>query len=308
MMNSILDAQNDTRNLRRLAAQRQLYSEAKNAQVLQILVSTPAVIIWSVAALFIPAVKVYAAFWACLATLADVLFFSPLVKMKRSAAAKIQEEFDCEVLDLPWSDCKLGEHPEPETVSNYRRQVERDPELTAFRHWYPSPVGSVPLHIGRIICQRSSCWWDRTLREKYSRTSVYILVAGMVVIVVLAMLSGATVSNAIGAVLLLQPSIVLAVKGYREHLDAAANADRLRRSAEALWRRSVSGQLSAEESRYEARLLQNEIYDHRANSPLVWDWLYKRLRAATETQMLDGAEALVEEYRRLTPKSVSANE
>jgi len=308
MINGIPGTQNETRNLRRLAAQKQLYSEAKNVQGLQILVSTPAVIVWSVVALFVPAVKVYAALWACLATLADVLFFSPLIKAKKASAAKIQEEFDCEVLDLPWSDCKLGEHPEPELVSNYRRQAERDRELTAFRDWYPILAGEVPLHIGRLICQRSSCWWDRTLREKYSRASLAILLAGMVVIVVLAMLSGATVSNLIVAVLLLQPSIILAVKAYREHVDAASNADRLRRSAEMLWRRSVSGQLASEESRHEARLLQNEIYDHRAKSPLVFDWLYKRMRAGTETQMLDGAAELVEEYKRLRPQSMPSSE
>jgi SMODS-associating 4TM effector domain len=174
-------------------AQRQLYSEAKKVQGLQILVSTPAVIVWSLAALSMPAVKVYAALWACLATLADVLCFAPMIKAKKAAAAKIQEEFDCEVLDLPWSDCKLGEHPEPESVSNYRTLAEHDPELTTFRDWYPILVGDVPLHIGRLICQRSSCWWDRTLREKYARTSLSILLGGMVVIVIIAMLSGATV-------------------------------------------------------------------------------------------------------------------
>jgi hypothetical protein len=193
-------------------------------------ISTPAVIAWSALALFWPAVKIYTALWACLATLTDVLFFTPMVKKKKSAAAKIQEEFDCDVLGLPWSECKLGEHPEPETMSYYYRpQADREPELNSFRDWYPKAVAGVPLHIGRLICQRASCWRDRTLREKYSRASLSFLFGSMLVIVVLGMLSGATVANGLAAVLLLQPSIVLAVRAYREHLESAANADRLRK-------------------------------------------------------------------------------
>jgi hypothetical protein len=305
-MNEIPNLQNAQRNLRRLAAQRQLYSDAKVLQGVQVIISTPMVIAWSVAAYFFPESRAYAALWACLATLADVLVLGPLTKAKKIVAAKIQEEFDCEVLDLPWSDCKLGDRPEPEAMSESRRHAAHDPAFSALRDWYPREVGTVPIHVARLICQRSGCWYDRTLREKYSSATIAILLVGMLVIVCLAMVSGVTVHNAIAALLLLQPSIVLGVRGYREHLDAASNADRLRRAVESLWRRTILGQISPEESRSESRLLQNEIYDHRARSPLVFDWLYNRLRPTTEVQMTDGAAELVEEYLRQRPKTMTS--
>lgn len=58
----------------------------------------------------------------------------------------------------------------------------------------------------------------------------------------------------------------------------------------------------------ESRLVQNEIFDHRARSPLVFDWLYWRLRGKHEIEMQDGAEEQVEEYLRSRPRTHRAGE
>jgi hypothetical protein len=112
------------------------------------------------------------------------------------------------------------------------------------------------------------------------------------------MAAGISVQNAVSVVLLIQPSLILLVRLHKEHYDAAENAERLRKIAEGLWRRGISGSISAMEAGSESRLLQNEIFDHRTRSPLVFDWLYKLLRSGHETLMQSGAEALVDDYLR----------
>jgi hypothetical protein len=302
-MNQIVVTQNSLRNLRRLAAQRDLYSEAKRIQVWLIAVSTMAVIIWSGLSLANPVLKPYASLWACCATLLDVLVLSPMVKDKKSKAARIQEEFDCDVLELQWSDCKAGDRAEPELLSKHHDKGESDPDFEKLKDWYPANVQKIPLHLARLLCQRSCGWWERNLRQRYARTAMIVVVLAIIVIVVLGMLSGATVVNAVSVVLMIQPSLILLVRIHRENNDAAENAERVRKLAEGLWRRAVSGQLTPDEATVESRHLQNEIFDHRVRSPLVFDWIYNWLRDRHEEQMQAGTAVLIEEYFRKRPET-----
>jgi len=302
-MNRITEIQNAAHNLRRLAAQRDLYSDAKRLQALLIIVSTGGVVVWSILALVFPGLKQYAALWACSATLLDVLCLTPLIRDKKTKAARIQEEFDCEVLDLPWCQCKAGDKPEPELLSCQRRVEESDPRFAEARDWYPKAVQTIPLDLARLLCQRSCCWWDRTIRQRCQQWSVALIVAAMLLIVVLGMASGASVQNAVSVVLLIQPSLIFLVRFHKEHHDAAQNAERLRKIAEGLWRRAVAGSMDAAEACAESRLLQNEIFDHRSRSPLVFDWLYRWLRHGQEASMQDGATELIEQYFRERPQT-----
>lgn len=47
----------------------------------------------------------------------------------------------------------------------------------------------------------------------------------------------------------------------------------------------------------ESRELQDEIYDCRCKNPLIFDWIYDRLKRDHEVQMNIGAEALVAEAK-----------
>ncbi|MBE9014793.1 hypothetical protein IQ272_01225 [Chroococcidiopsidales cyanobacterium LEGE 13417] len=41
--------------------------------------------------------------------------------------------------------------------------------------------------------------------------------------------------------------------------------------------------------------MQTQIYENRRRSPLIFNWLYSRLRCEDEEQMNKGAESLVQE-------------
>lgn len=49
-----------------------------------------------------------------------------------------------------------------------------------------------------------------------------------------------------------------------------------------------------------SRELQDAIYNHRVSSPLIFDWIYNRLRSQMEERMNAGAQELVDQLR-LTP-------
>ena len=160
-MNNICQTQNNQQSLELLAAQRQLYSDAKSLQIVSLIMNVPLVIIWSALVALIPSLNGYSALWGITATLLELLVFSRIQKSNQEKAAKIQQLFDCEVLQFDWASLNCGFRIEPEIIldasNRYRRKRQNFTEL---QNWYPVSVGQLPIYQARIICQRSNVWWD----------------------------------------------------------------------------------------------------------------------------------------------------
>jgi hypothetical protein len=157
-VNTISQKENERTQLDRLAAQRQLYSQAKRVFGWQLILSIPCVIIWSFAMSAWPVLRPYAALWGIIIALLGLSVLDRYQTSLREKGAKIQELFDCDVLDLAWSELKTGQRPDAELVAEqsslYRR---RDPDYKALRDWYAPVVGVLPIHLARLVCQRASC-------------------------------------------------------------------------------------------------------------------------------------------------------
>ncbi len=80
-------------------------------------------------------------------------------------------------------------------------------------------------------------------------------------------------------------------------METATRLDNLKEHAERLWADALSGKPEAEVTA-KARGLQNEILENRKRSPLVFDFLFKRLRRDFEVQMNHGAAEFVAEAKQ----------
>jgi flagellar basal body-associated protein FliL len=298
-MNTIPQDQIAFRQLERLAAQRQLYSYAKAVQVAQIILSVPIVILWSIAAVWFPFLQVYAALWGIVIALVSVGLLTPWQQTLQQNAAKIQELFDCDVLRIEWNQLRSGTKPAPESVIEAATAYKkRDPDYTALKNWYPPAVGDLPLHLARIICQRTNIWWDAKLRRRYATYVAGVVASLAIVVLILALINGTTVEELILVGLApLLPALVLGIRQYTEHREAANNLDRLRESAERIWSNALAG-ATTQDLEAESRNLQDLIYDNRRKSPLIQDRIYNLLRGHQEAQMNKGAETLVAEAQK----------
>jgi hypothetical protein len=92
--------------------------------------------------------------------------------------------------------------------------------------------------------------------------------------------------------------LLLGIRQYSEHIEAAARLDKLKDHAEKLWNESLSGKKPPTYLTTTARGLQDEILEGRRRSPLVFDVIFKRLRRDYEMQMNHGATELVAEAKR----------
>jgi len=295
MPNSIPQTQNAKQQLERLAAQRTLYSRAKTVAGIQAIVSVPAAIAWSFAANIYPSMKPWAALWGLVIAIIDVALLDTLQSGSQKDAAKVQEEFDCAVLDLPWNSLVVGPHPDPERIAEASHKYRPDPKHP-IENWYPHEVEKLPLSSGRLVCQRTNLWWDWKLRQRYG----LVLLCGGLVIAVASLVTGLVRHLSLADSLLtfwvpLSPAYLWAVREFRKHQSAAKLAERLKEYTSTLWARALVGSISEAELREESRKVQDQIYVRRRDSALVFDWIYNRLQESHEMQATKGAADFVQE-------------
>jgi hypothetical protein len=298
-MNAIVKTENEPRQLQRLAAQRYLYSTAKHLYGTQLILAGPVAVVWAGAVALSPGLKAAAGVWGIVVSALDATVLTPWQKRLRERAAKVQETFDCDVLQLEWNYIKVGEKPDPELVKaeadKYTKIQNHFPPL---EDWYPLAVSEVPLDIARVICQRANCWWDAEQRRGYARLLLGCLFVVGLAILGLGLVRGLTLEKLILAVMLpLSPALLVATRQFSEQTDAASRLDKLKGHAARMW-----SELCADGDRgelaHKSRTLQDEIYDNRKCNSSVFDWMFQRVRTRYESQMNYTAQQLVDEAKQ----------
>ena len=293
MANDIPQHQNEEQALRLLAAQRRLYGWAKVALALQIIlvVIVPGVLL--VVEHWAAGFKVWAAFIGLTVSILDILLFDPVKSGLRHKGAATQELFDCQVLGLDWPALK-GRKPDREDVHGASADYE-DADLKA---WYAADVGQLPLYAGRIICQRSNCRWDSKLRRYYRAAIIALLAVVGVGVVVVALLNNVTIGDFVLALMApVLPVALWGIREVREQSEAAERVDHLKSFGDELWERTIQRRILTDEAAIQSRLFQDEIYEHRRDSPMIFDWFYKLLRKKFESQMTQSAADMIREAR-----------
>src|SRR5882724_9458746 len=126
-MNNILINQNKPENIKRLEAQRQIYSEGKKILLWQIFLTVPVTVLFSLLKTIPPDkigfnVTYYAALYAIVISLIDIFLFNYLIGNYKTNAAKIQEQFDCDVYDMEWNKIFVDKKVPNETVNKYAKK------------------------------------------------------------------------------------------------------------------------------------------------------------------------------------------
>lgn len=183
-MNAIVKTENEPRQLQRLAAQRYLYSTAKRLYGTQLILAGPIAVVWAGAVAIAPDLKAAAGVWGVLISALDAIVLTPWQKRLRERAAKVQEMFDCDVLQLEWNYIKVGDKPDPELVkAEADKYAKIQNRFHSLQDWYPQAVSEVPHDIARVICQRANCWWDAEQRRGYARLLLgCLLVVGLAIL------------------------------------------------------------------------------------------------------------------------------
>ncbi len=289
--------QNTDKQLRRLGAQRHLYGIGKDILLAQVILSVPAAILTTILAIVYPKTQSFVTLWGVFVTISDLAWLTPWQNNLRNKASKIQEIFDCEVFQLPWNALKAGDKPDPELIieqsNKYKKWAHRMPAIT---NWYPAEVDELPVHVGRIICQRVNCWWDAQQRRRFATWVVMGTIGVFIILFLISYFSGITLEKFIlNVVVPFLPAALLGIRQYQEHMETANKLDALKVHSEDIWAKALSN-APEDELKTMSRNLQDEILESRRGKPFVLDSIYKRFQPSFEKQMNYSTAELVQAW------------
>lgn len=287
--------QNKPERLELLRAQRRFYSRAKNYQNT---VAITALLLPLLGILFgseSPSIRPYLGFASIVLLLLDVAVLSPKQRANSKAGAKVQEQFDTEVLKLDWNKLVAGSRVDPEELRAIASDQMSDKEKKGLEDWYEGAISRLPLSVGRLLCQRTNVVYDLRVRRLYSGALFFIAGLLFTALLGVGIYQGLKVDQLIISVgLPVLPLASFVLREYRKQEDTIESLTTLKGEIEKVWEKALAG-ASAGDLTLSSRALQDAIYRHRASNPLVFDWLYNRLREKSEAQAKHAAEKLVAE-------------
>ncbi|MGE3271322.1 MAG: S-4TM family putative pore-forming effector [Chloroflexota bacterium] len=288
---SIAARQNLSANIDLLAAQRQLYSEAKQLRRVRA---------WSVAAMAVIGVAVPFVASDLVKGAGVVGFIVTVVqwiigiieKRRTKMAATVQEQFDTSVFPLPWNSV-LGNRVDPEDLVAAARRFTGD--RNDLMNWYRIPT-ETPRPLDILLCQRSNLRWDAALRRTYALAVVAGLVGLYAVIVAVALWAdlsrvefASTIVSTAGVLLFGADTV------WTHYQHSAAQLD-LKRKVEAACERARGRKRSLTVA--DVRAIQTEIYRQRVTALTVPDYFYWKRREQFELEMREAVDRLWQEFSR----------
>jgi hypothetical protein len=309
MQNNIIQKENLPLNIKRLQAQRKLYTTAKTYFSIQLIFSVPVIILISFVVL------AFGRGWfkltphnydwiigasGVLFLFIDIAFLNTVISNYREKAAKIQQCFDCDVLNLKWNKIAYGNTPDPEDTEIWSQAYIRSVrEQYNFTNWYRVEVGVLPLNVGKIVCQRANCWWDASLRKRYN---ILLYVTGIILTALIASIA-IFLNGSIQEILTLIIAPVLpfwatAVKLMRENREAITRLDAMKDAIGEFWGEVINRRATPVDIEAFSEMIQGGIFANRKNNPLVFDWIHSRMRTSNENALSRSTEYYVEEYNR----------
>lgn len=236
----------------------------------------------------------------------EVTFFLPMQRRDCRYAARIQEQFDTEVLGLDWNSLVAGSKVPAEDIRAIADGPMVEDERRLFQNWYESSISRLPLSVGRLLCQRTNIQYDSRVRNRYKGA----LLAGAALVFLMPFFVGLYQELTLGEAILnlVLPSLPLLtylLREWRKQSDTLEELEALKTEVLKLWGTALAGESPAKLT-VSARALQDAIFLHRATNPIVFEWFYGWLREGNEALTSDAVAGIVleaEEKLNLQPKS-----
>lgn len=299
MMNGIADRQNIPAALDLLRASSYAYGLSRKYSTAQTCLAALAAIGGVVCTFWMNDYREWSGLFALVVLILDLVVLETQKERCQVEGAKIQEQFDAQVLELPLNQFKVRSEPSPELLQRYAtRYGSGEAVMQPLQNWYPAVASQVPIEFGRLICQRSNMQWDSSLRTYVANG--YFAVAGtlMVSAVAYGLIAKWEVGDLLlSALLPLFPAFQNLIREGWKHRSSAIISNECQILLEAIWRQCLRRELSKPEAIEVSRRLQDELYDRRRSAPPVPGWIYGFFRNGLEAEMHHAARALVDAVR-----------
>ena len=304
-MKTIFQAQNEEMHINQLAAQRQLYFEGKRLQWYLFVIVVPITILIFVLGNLFQSFQTFTAFWGGIITLIEIAVLN-VESNFRIKASKIQELFDCEVLQLPWNKVKCQTKPDLEDIIHYSKKHLSEPgNREKLINWYFEKSDCLSLPYSRLICQRANLSWDSKLRRRFGRIILLILSGLFFIMTIIAFSVNLTVNTFF--LFWLLPILPVYVWGCIQcfsQFQAANELDKLKQILDEIWDDIFQKNANNEDICKISRDIQDEIFSTRKNTIAIPDVIYNKFRDNDQSWMYKTSDQLCIEALKVIKKII----
>ncbi len=290
-MNDIPVRQNRPANLQLMRARQEMFHRAKLVFILQLILTVLLPVIGAATGLFVEASRPAVAVFSLVVTLLDITLLDRAQRRFVRNGAKIAECFDCSVLQLPWNGLSAGKRIDPEIIEAAAEAWSKRHSDKGILDWYPAEVGGTSLEAGRLLCQRSSLWYDATLRRFNGSVALVLAIGIPSIFFIACWFVRLPLSDIAVTWMPVAPVLVWSVREHFRQKDTAESQDQTKSELESVLARMEAGAVSADDAREASRNIQNALYARRVSSPLIMPGLYEARRAYLERHMKAGVAA-----------------
>lgn len=180
MSNGIATRQNEDNSIAMLAAQRQLYRDAKKFNTVSVVVSVWIPFVLAVILLFIPENTKwkFASYILSIISMFFSFVIDKYIEEKKNLAAFIQQKFDVYVYEMPWDKRIFGKDKNVNhEIATYSKKFLSNPqEKKKLKDWYTFGADDKSIIDGILTCQRENLGWDVGLRRRFKIVSVVLII------------------------------------------------------------------------------------------------------------------------------------
>lgn len=292
-MNPIAQYQNEPRQLERLAAQRQYYSDAKNCSSLQLILGVILPGLFALATLLLPSLSTFAAIYGVLILFTNIVTLDPIVSTKKKCAAEVQDIFDRDVLELPQSEIIRNRSVSEEDISEQAAKYQKSNSLDLLLNWYTPTVSNIDIHVGRILCQRMNVQWDMRIRKSYSNLLFTVITLLIIAVAIAGVFSHLLFAQVILTISSLSPFLQFATSQRARNSEASERLDILRTSFQSVFNLILEKSITPQRLDQFAREAQALLHEHRSRSPLIPDCMYVKSKHKNEQIMKEAIDKLL---------------
>ena len=281
MANNIVELQNRPENIKMLKAMRHLYSKVGKLTKYYFIFCVLFPIVISFAKPFISSEDYQVLFHFMIAynllSLMAGLWLECKIKKERVLAAKIQQQFDCNVFELQWNRYTFGAQPSLEDInSNAKSSNDED-----FLNWYDRDVDIVDRMLAVIICQRINLTYDVALRKKFLCSLTIISIIILIIILGIAFYEDEGLRTTIVFVAVpLIPVIRWFFSTRKANSDNIEKCERIKKIIDDYLEEYRNNGIVF--SDIDLCEIQNCIYDHRKTAFKIPDFIYNKMRSKQE--------------------------
>lgn len=283
MNNKIIDRENESASIEKLAAQREIYSIAKLLFILQTLFAVVILVLLSFSQLLFQCID-FTLIIATISLLAVIIDYGLELKINKlkELGAKVQEHFDTYVLQLNWNSILCLDKPEYDLIHNYYEKHKEKNDISQFINWYEPEIHKVDENVARLICQKTNCIYDKSIRKRYNTVVMWTGIVTISLIILFTIFSGLTLAKILLTIIF--PSIPIlqwTLRNIHSNNQSILTLEQLNSLINSNWEQAKNGLNIANST---LRQIQDGIFLNRKSSPLIPDYVYNKMRSKLEKQ------------------------